>query len=284
LSDRAGYDSRFLGEGEELEVPLPLLSAAMEKKAAEVSGATSDEEKYLLNYTNYSVVMNKERRMAFYTATNIDGEQWKSVKRKKDAWFYDPRIDRAAQVGEELYRDNDLDRGHLTRRLDPAWGAQYLQGEQDTFFFTNCTPQHHEFNTKTWLGLEDYLLSSADTRDFKACIFTGPIFGAKDHPYTFPLKKGETDNILIPLQYWKVAVMVRAETGALSATAYIISQADLISNLEFVFGQFKTYQVTVAKIKKLTGLDFGALQSYDPLGHVEGIAERELTAMSDIVI
>ena len=52
----------------------------------------------------------------------------------------------------------------------------------------------------------------------------------------------------------------------LSATAYLQSQSDLISNLEAeVYGEYKTYQVPVAKIEQLTGLDFGDLRNHDPL-------------------
>lgn len=283
VSDRNGYDSGFLGDTAELNVPLPKLSAALQSKAAAVDGATGSE-KYVLKYTNFSVVMNRERRLAFYTATNIDGATIRRIKRKGDSWFYDPRIPHEAQVGNELYRDNDLDRVHLTRRLDPAWGEKFKQAEEDTFFFTNCTPQHHLFNTKTWLSLEDYLLETAETKDFRASVFTGPIFSGEDRLYEFRLKDKSIDRILIPLQYWKVVVMVNAGTESLSATAYMISQKDLISRLEFVFGRFKTYQLPIQTIENLTGLDFGNLKNYDPLKKIEGATARELNRLAEIII
>ena len=64
---------------------------------------------------------------------------------EQDKWFFDPRIDRAEQVGDELYASNPFDRGHLVRRLDPAWGRTLRVAKvanDDTFHFTNCTPQH----------------------------------------------------------------------------------------------------------------------------------------------
>lgn len=284
LEDRDGYDSSFLGDADTLVVPLPTLPSELKKKAAKVKGETGAED-HVLDYTNYSVVMNKERRFAFFTATNIDGDQSKMIKRAKDAWYYDPRIEKSEQVGNELYLNNDLDRGHLTRRLDPVWGDEYQRAEKETFFFTNCTPQHHLFNTKTWLSLEEYILSSADTRDFRACVFTGPVLDdEKDRPFEFKLKDGSTDSVKLPLQFWKVAVMVREDGESLSATAYIISQYDLISNLEFVFGQFKTYQVPIEKIEKLTGLYFNDLSNYDPLKKIEGAPFRELNSSEDIIL
>lgn len=283
ISDRTGYDSGFLGDTAELNVPLPKLSAEMEAEAAVIDGAP-DGEKYVLKYTNFSVVMSRKRRLAFFTATNIDGSQIRRIKRKGDRWYFDPRIEREAQVGEQLYRGSDFDRGHLTRRLDPAWGEKHAQAEKDTFFFTNCTPQHHNFNTKIWLSLEDYLLEAAETQDFRAIVFTGPVFSDRDYLFEFSLKDESLDRIKIPLQYWKVVVMVNTVTQKLSATAYMISQKDLISNLEFVFGQFRTYQLPVKSIENLTGLDFGKLKDCDPLKSVEGASLRELNSMEEIVI
>lgn len=283
IADREGYDSGFLGDTAELSVPLPKLSAEMEAKAAIIDGVAGSE-KYVLKYTNFSVVMNRERRLAFLTATNIDGARIQRIKRKGDNWYYDPRIPREAQVGSELYRGNDLDRGHLTRRLDPAWGEKHKQAEEDTFFFTNCTPQHHLFNTKTWLALEDYLLESAETEGFRATVFTGPVFRDEDHLYEFRMRDGSLDRIRIPLQYWKVVAMVNVSNQKLSATAYMISQKDLISNLEFVFGQFRTYQLPIQMIENLTGLDFGDLKNYDPFRTIEGTTVRELNNLTEIVI
>jgi endonuclease G len=231
-------------------------------------------EKYLLPYTHFSVAMHRERRMAIYTATNIDGEKSRKLKRKKDVWGFDPRIDRKFQIGNELYVGNDLDRGHLTRRLDPAWGseAEAKRAEADTFFFTNCTPQHARFNQRLWLELEDYLLNNTDTRNFQACIFTGPIFGENDRRYR---------EALLPLAFWKVAAMIREDRDELTVTAYIVSQADLLSRLEFVFGEFKTYQVSVAEIERRTNLDFGELKRFDPLRAQESPV-RELTNADEI--
>ena len=215
--------------------------------------------------------------MALFTVSNIDGERSRKIKRKKDVWGFDPRIPEASQIGNELYQGNDLDRGHLVRRLDPAWGtlAEAQRGENDTFFFANCTPQHADFNQKLWLELEDYLLNNTDTRNFKACIFTGPIFTEEDRPYR---------DALLPLAYWKVAVMIHDQRDALTATAYIVSQKDLLSRLEFVFGQFKTYQTPIAEIERRTNLDFGALKQFDPLGQQEAAGLRALVSPEDLLL
>ena len=274
VQDRSGYDALFLGK-DSLAVPLPSLGTGLEELATVVDEQKQGINRYLLKYRHFSIAMHRDRRMAIFTAANLDGAQARRIKRAKDMWGLDPRIAGDLQIGNELYQGNDLDRGHLVRRLDPAWGSERVakQAEMDTFFFTNCTPQHADFNQKLWLELEDYLLNSTDTLNFKACIFTGPFFSEEDRPYR---------GALLPLAYWKVAVMVHQERQALTATAYIVSQKDMLSDLEFAFGQFKTYQVPIALIEERTNLSFGDLKQFDPLRVQEAAAIRQLATVEDI--
>ena len=78
----------------------------------------------MLRYTHFSIVMNATRRLTFFTACNIDGSTSTNIRRSEDKWFLDPRIDASQQTGNELYANNDLDRGHMVRRLDPVLGRQ----------------------------------------------------------------------------------------------------------------------------------------------------------------
>ncbi|WP_328820864.1 DNA/RNA non-specific endonuclease [Peribacillus faecalis] len=244
-----GYDANFLSK--QYEVPLPELSNDLKEDIAPLL-----EGGYILNYTHFSIVMSKSRRLAFYTAVNIDGSQQKDIKRGNDSWYYDPRIDEDFLAGPELYSNNDLDRGHLVRRRDPVWGTRAAAANEDTFHFTNCAPQHKNFNQKTWLDLEDYILNNAVTNNLKVNVFTGPVFKESDQTYR---------GIQLPEEFWKIAVMIKHD-GTLSATAYLQTQKNLLGRLDFSYGEYKTYQVAVSHVERLTGLDFGTLRDADPLG------------------
>jgi endonuclease G len=271
---RKGFDSAFLGDGH--DVALPELSQGLRPRASAV-----------LPYHHYSVVMNTDRRLAYWVGVNIDGPQhtWrKQLARTKDKWFFDPRIPESEQVGEEVYAKNALDRGHLVRRLDPAWGPDLetaKKANDDTFHFTNCTPQHEDFNQNktTWAGLEDYLLDNAGKRTFKASVFTGPVFAPDDDVYR---------GVQLPRQFWKVAAMVK-EDGTLSATGYLLSQEQLIAGLEseapFSYGAYKTFQVKVVDVESATGLSFGALRDADPLERLESTGGLiEITSPASLIV
>ena len=247
---REGYHSDFLG----IDVPPPTAGPTIKD---DINTFTVDgKETTLLPYTHFSVCMSKARRMCRFTACNLEGGALQDLGRAGIPWRFDPRFDEELQAGDDLYRDNDLDRGHMVRRLDPVWGEdeEAQAANEDTFHFTNSCPQHKDLNQKTWNDLEDYVLQNAGEFRLKVNVFTGPVFRADDPDYR---------DFQLPLDFWKVVVIVKGD-GRLSATAYTLSQRDLVTGLEFVFGEFRTYQIRVREVEEWTGLDFGELRNFDP--------------------
>jgi len=260
FTGRAGYADDFLG----FVVPLPTPLSELKRYVASVSGSTEGR----LDYEHFSVVMHSARRLAMFVAVNIDGAQPVDIERKDDRWFLDGRIADEFQIGEDLYVDNILDRGHLVRRQDPVWGHSAETANNDTFHFTNCSPQAANFNQKTWLSLEDYVLSNAKAQDAKVTVFTGPLFRDSDRTYR---------GVQIPTAYWKVLSFVD-EAGRPSSTAYIVDQVSELKHLEAVFGAYKTYQRSVASIERMTGLSFNGLADFDGFSNEEAATRTTIIA------
>jgi endonuclease G len=244
-----GYDPCFLGSGHQL--PLPKLAENLQSKVAKLKDGSE-----VLDYLHFSIVMNADRRLAFYTAANVDGKQLKNIERNRDKWYFDPRLNQEYQAGPKLYEGNPLDRGHLVRRLDPCWGPNAKEAGEDTFHFTNCSPQHERLNQHDWLEVEDYVLKTADNANVLISVFTGPVFREDDMIYR--------NEFLLPADFWKMVAFVN-KNGKLSATAYLRTQKNYIGSLEFFDDEFKTWQVPVAQVEALTGLSFGLPQDADPM-------------------
>lgn len=247
--DREGYQSNFLGEGFEVQLP------EIVENTKDILKFGEDEEETILKYEHFSVVMNQKRRMCVYSAVNIDGEQ--SKKRKRTGWRYDPRISKDYQIRYECYGNAPkYSRGHMTRREDPVWGDSdsATRGNADSMHVTNAVPQMQTFNAGIWLDLEDYALDNARDDDMRISVFTGPIFDDND-PVQWDVK--------IPVRFFKVIAFIHDETNKLSATGYIMSQEDFIQ--EFVYGEHKTYQESIRNIERFTGLSFGSLTEHDLL-------------------
>jgi endonuclease G len=266
-----GYDAGFLDR----TVALPTLGSSLRNKTVKTADGSD-----LLDYTHFSLVMHKERRMCVYTAVNIDGTSLKNIPRN-DKWSLDTRIPANAQCDNKIYIDNKLDRGHMVRRLDAVWGSDSVarKANDDTFFYTNACPQHRDLNQKTWNDLEEYILGNAGAHRFRVTVFTGPVFGANDTAYR---------GIRIPQEFWKVVAWMKDDQ--LRATAYLLSQRSMMTDLEaFDFGKYRTYQLAIAEVQGKTGLTFGDLPDHDVLGsrpQGEGLRStaKELEGLRDMVL
>ncbi len=248
-----GYKVDFLG----IDVPLPVLTEEQRRNAAKNSAVVEGQDPTVLPYTHFSIVMNRRRQLAYYTVVNIDGNQSSGLSRDRDKWFFDSRIAESEQIGEGLYRRNALDRGHLVRRLDPVWGPQAGRANDDTFHFTNCSPQHERFNQgqELWQGLENYILKNADSRNRKVTVFTGPVMDDQD-----PVYKG----VRLPLAFWKIIAYVGSD-GTLATAAYVLEQGKLIEDLPGLEALFDpgAYRVKIAHLKERTGLNFDHLEAHE---------------------
>ncbi|MDF2508517.1 MAG: endonuclease [Microbacterium sp.] len=258
-----GYDPDFLAE----RVPLPRPTQAVRA----------------LPYPRFTVLLDPERRLAAVTAVNIDGASLQDLPRTGE-WRLDERAPSAEQTGPEVYARNDLDRGHLVRRRDPGWGSVETAraASEATFFYPNAAPQAAGFNQskELWLGLEDHVLSYAEATDQRVSVFTAPVLAADDPAYR---------GIRIPLQFWKIAAW--QGTDGLAAAGFVLDQSELVDTREGVFavpslGAFRTFQVPIADIAALTGLDLGSLPAADVWERrgARGAGWRSLDTADDILL
>jgi endonuclease G len=272
LSD-GGYKDTFLGTA--FKIKFPVLN---EQQKADL--VKYDKGKFRLDFIHFTSIMSKSRKLSFFTAVNIDGSLWQDNSRKGD-FQDDPRIKATEQLGKKLYSaaKSDFDRGHLVRREDPEWGTSELsiQAGENTFWFTNCAPQHKDLNQKIWAELEANILHlGADEQNPKVTVLTGPVLAETDGIF---VTKVAGEDIQIPNLFWKVVVWTKSN-GKAYAVGFLMSQEkflidagiikkqlvanvkklralkdeDIFEHLSFKDG--KTYQVRLEEIEKLSGLTF----------------------------
>lgn len=238
-----GYDPDFLG------VPVPAPRPAGRVVAEDL---LTVEGRTTVDYTHFSLAMSRSRRFAAWVAWNIDGSSLRRLDRNIP-FKKDPNLPADAQVGNELYSNNDLDRGHIARRADLLWGpeADARRANKDSFFFTNITPQHASFNQSgasgIWGQLEDAVFAEVEVDNLRVSVVGGPIFTSED-----PLYRG----VRLPRQFFKVLYYRQAGNPALEAKAYVLTQADLLNQLEALeLPEFAVYEVSFARLTELTGLE-----------------------------
>jgi endonuclease G, mitochondrial len=274
--NRQGFDSQFLGA----RVPVAL-PAKTERPRDLLTFELDGERTSELKYTHFSLAMSRKRQLCLWSGVNIDGKATRKATRT--SWKLDPRIPAAAQTsGNEHDPANDVygneprfARGHMTRREDPIWGseAEAHLGNEDSMHLTNVVPQMQPFNAGIWNNLEDYALLHARKDLMRISVITGPVL-ADDDPVHFGVR--------IPVEFWKVIAFIHDDTGELTATGYVMSQANFFVPDEFVYGRFETYQLAVATVEQKTGLSFGTLGAHDPFKGLDEALLPQLTSPSQI--
>jgi endonuclease G len=311
FSDRAGYEPGFLSD---FVVPLPRLKNNAKGRPARNLDARIGEDPHELKYHHFSIVMNAKRRLAYFTACNIDGKLTRHVNRAdktvnmhptitdlqiesagaeaSDDFSIDWRVNPDEQMGIEFYQKQKVpgfpvaqsrdriarmfQKGHIIMRGDPAWGTKTmaLAAEADSFFYTNAAPQLGFFNQGSrdnhpgekgkirWRAVETYVLRNAVKERERVCVFAGPIFDDEDPVYR---------DHPVPMQFWKIVVW--SDGGQPKSIALLASQREVLDELtqgipeNFAntpeafdelpeLARVKEFRTTVAKIERLTHLDF----------------------------
>lgn len=241
LETRAGFNPRFLDDFQ--DVPRPRVTGLGAATLAPLLDGSGTE----LKYAHFSIWIHKERRLALYTAANVD---WRNRKKTVDGkstsrdslagwpgknypelWAPDPRLDERYQLPDRFYSEDNhaFDKGHIVRRDDVCWGTTFSDIQMangDSFHVTNCSPQIKEFNQgsqgdENWGDLEAAIAKITKAEAQPACIFAGPVLKSDD-----PWFKGEdsagTVRIRIPREYWKI-VVVKGEHG-FEAYSFLLKQ------------------------------------------------------------
>jgi endonuclease G, mitochondrial len=99
FSNRGGYEPGFIPG---FVVPLPSL-AGVNWTPAQNQLATPGEDPHELRYHHFSIVMNADRRLAGFTAVNIDGARIKAINRDTKAVTDNPTIN---DLGVESLQDD----------------------------------------------------------------------------------------------------------------------------------------------------------------------------------
>jgi DNA/RNA endonuclease G (NUC1) len=163
---------------------------------------------YELRYHHFSIVMHSARRLALFTASNVDASPARKrpvgrprsdytrrtlsglLQNDQERWFTDDRIALTYQLPDRFFtRDRgSFDKGHLVHREDVAWGDTYDElraANGDTYHVTNCSPQVADFNRSSgsgthnnWGDLENLVLEQAGTE--RLSMFVGPVLDQAD--------------------------------------------------------------------------------------------------------
>jgi DNA/RNA endonuclease G (NUC1) len=245
--DLPGYQPNFL----EAEIQLPTLTGAL---AEDVLAKQA-------NYVNYSLVMSRSHRMAFYAAVNLDRSQRLVLQTAGGGLHRDTRILDNEQPDPAWYTSTVLP-AQLASSGDVAWGPAFsgdpgtaaLKLSLYTNVLSNSMPQPSSLATGIWTQLDNWVRNEHNPLAGKVTIFTGPVFATAE-------ERQGSDAVPVPSAYWKVTVSsvstaVKGEVRdpEFKVDAFLIPRDT--GETEF---NPSTFRVSIAELEQRTGIDFGYL-------------------------
>lgn len=269
LKSSCGYVATFI-DGKTVISIDNLLTAEQRRMLPEVQG-NADK---LLKYTMLSIWYDKNRKLPFVAAYNIDGNLKKeSVKRVE--FKDDPRVSLSEQLNKTFYdliynsEQTEFEVGHMASHNEMSWGInRNLQAEQ-TFHFTNSVPQVEKLNSGLWSKLESYVIKETnETQNKRIAVFTGPMLTDDDPTYV------KNRSFKIPLFFFKIVVF--CSEGKLYSTAFVMSQLKRLRELSLIddasllsfdkalmlpkpfsdYNHKEVFQVNIKLIENYTGMKF----------------------------
>lgn len=264
-----GFDPEFLG----CSTPAPQVAEPFLADLVPLDG------RVVIDYTHFSLALSGSRRMARWVAWNIDGSRLVPGLRDGDDFVEDRRL-AGHQILNRTYLNNRLDRGHIARRADVAWGDhdEARRANDDSFYFTNITPQMDSFNQSkrhgVWGRMENSLLETGSPDGRRICVMGGPVLADDDPPY-------RTAEVLVPREFWKLALY--RINGELRSRGFVVTQS--LDGLEALdeatdpdLAPYKDYAFSVPEIEQRAGLRFAEeihAAAGPPVGLIDEFSLRE---------
>lgn len=196
------------------------------------------------NYITYSAEYDctkKHTRWVAYTFDNVNKQKNTS---RTDDWGQDPNVPAAYRTYSSDY-NSPYNRGHLVASAD-----RYLTREanQQTFYYSNMSPQIISFNGGVWNTMEEKVrswasnISSSDTLYVaKGGVIDGTIADGTLLEYT-------GNQVAVPRYYFMALLFLKG--GQYKAMAFYIDQKNYSSST------ISSYAISIDALEQKTGIDF----------------------------
>ncbi len=184
---------------------------------------------YTLNYDE----RHEQAKWVFYRLTQSDVEI--DLYERTDKFLVDPRV-LTLSANDFDYRGSGYDRGHMVPAADCNHDKVAME---ESFYYSNMSPQHPSFNRGIWSKLEKQVRVWAVEYE-ELCIASGPVIISQT-----PKVIG-TNNVAVPDSFYKVILDIEPEFRCIG---FILPNEKCVNPLSY-------YARTVDQVERITGIDF----------------------------
>ena len=188
----------------------------------------------IVHHNGYSVSYNQKFRQANWVAYCLTRNETNSIYKRENKFVQDPLI-KGTDNGID-YEKSGYDRGHLCPAADMGFSKITMD---ESFYYSNMSPQVPQFNRGIWKSLETQVRNWAIEND-SLYIVVGPIFSDS-------MKVIRTHQVAVPNSYYKV--ILDNHKGKEKMIGFVMRN-------ESSKNQLQSFVVSVDSVEVLTGIDF----------------------------
>ena len=205
----------------------------------------------IITHTGYSFVYSEPHEQALWVAYELTAEETAKSFDRTDRFQPDPAVS-SGTAGDADYAGSGFDRGHLAPAADMGWSSKAME---ESFYYSNMSPQSPSFNRGIWKKLEELVRTWAV--EYKAVyITTGPVLRA-GLPAIGP------NRVSVPEYYYKVILDNRGPE--VKAVGFLMANQSSSADL-------RSLAISIDQVEQATGIDFFPLLEDE----VEEKVEREV--------
>jgi endonuclease G len=190
----------------------------------------------IIRHSAYTLSYNQPHKQPQWVAYLQTAQHTQTATQVRADRFTPDPLANFATATDEDYERQGFDRGHMAPAEDMAWSKLTMQ---ESFYFTNISPQLPAFNRGVWRRLENLLRYWSEAYD-SVYIVTGPVL-------TAGLPFIGINKVSVPRLFYKV-VMQYNRKGA-KVIGFVLPNEASAATLQ-------NFAVTVDSVERLTGINF----------------------------
>lgn len=185
--------------------PTTAITAQADLSLMELPEPSNKPQNYLITHyadgrVNYTLEYDTERRHARWVAFSFDKQSAQANVRRSNAWAWDPLIP-VKYSTENWFARSGYTRGHLVASDDRI--ASYEANEQ-TFYYSNISPQLEEHNSGVWLHIEKKVRSWGRSNRFRDVLYVAKGGTIRDDQIESHRIRGK---MVVPRFYWMALLL-----------------------------------------------------------------------------
>jgi len=186
-------------------------------------------------YSGFTLLYDETHEQARWVAYELTRAEAHGEEERSNHFKQDPSIS-TRTASDEDYARSGYDRGHLAPAADMGWSKTSMD---ESFYYSNMSPQIPAFNRGIWKKLETCMRTWADEHE-SIYVVTGPIL-TKGLPTIGP------NGVSVPNYYYKVIIDSRAPE--MHGIGFILPNKSSKSPLS-------NFAVAIDSVERVTGLNF----------------------------